>query len=297
MIASVPHGSNTDVVEIPPLSPTSSRTRHARFHDSAADAARLAQALKGNKSPDIGPLIEILPALTQEQILDLRVEYKKLVKTGSERKGVNIAKHTKLRLKDEEPAFLKACYATALGQWESEAYWANFWYQGEKSRRELLIESLMGRTNAEIRAIKEGFSDKKYSDSLTKCMKMELKEDKFKKAVLLVLEERKMEDRHYTIDNRLVEEDVREPYKAVKAKRGGETAMIQIIVLRSDSHLREILKVYERSFRANFAREMLKKSGNLVVRICQLYCRDNSNNLPGRALGSYPQWCDQQTSP
>jgi hypothetical protein len=267
MIASSRHGSNADVVEINPLSPTSSRTRHARFHDMAADAARLAKALKGNKSPDIDPLIEILPALTHEQILDLRVEYKRVVKTGPEKKGVNIAKHIKLRLKEEEPPLLKACYAVALGQWESEAYWANFWYQGEKSRRELLIESLMGRTNKEIAAIKDGFSDKKYSDSLTKCMKMELKEDKFKKAVLLVLEEKRMEDHPYSIDRRLVDDDVRELHKAVKAEKGGETTMIQIIVLRSDSHIREILKVYEATYKANFAREMLKKSGNLVVRI------------------------------
>src|SRR5882757_1513079 len=102
---------------------------------------------------------------------------------------------------------MKACFACSLGKWESEAYWANFWYQGEKSRRELLIESLMGRTNREIRAIKDGFSDKKYSDSLTKCMKTELKEDKFKKAVLMVLEEKKMEEpRPGYIDRELVED-------------------------------------------------------------------------------------------
>lgn len=267
MIAAGRHGSNADVVDIGPLSPTSARTRHARFHDMGADAARLAKALKGNKPPDIDPLIEILPALTQEQILDLRDEYKRLVKTGADKKGVNIAKHIKLRLKEEEPQLLKACYAVALGQWESEAYWANFWYQGEKSRRELLIESLMGRTNAEIAAIKDGFSDKKYSNSLTKCMKMELKEDKFKKAVLLVLEERRMDDHPYSIDRRLVEDDVRELYKAVRSEKGGETIMIQIIVLRSDSHIQEILKVYEASFKSNFAREMLKKSGNLVVSV------------------------------
>lgn len=275
MIATSRHGSNVDVAEMTPLSPTSSRTRHARFHDMAADATRLAKALKGNKSPDIDPLIEILPALTHEQILDLRVEYKKLVKTGPEKKGVNIAKHIKLRLKEEESPLLKACYAVALGQWESEAYWANFWYQGEKSRRELLIESLMGRTNEEIAAIKDGFSDKKYSDSLVKCMKMELKEDKFKKAVLLILEERRMEDHPYSINRRQVEDDVRELHKAVKAEKGGETTMIQIIVLRSDSHIREILKVYEASFKANFAREMLKKSGNLVVCISSVTCVRN----------------------
>jgi len=178
---------------------------------------------------------------------------------------VNIAKHIKMRLKEEDPSLMTACYTTALGRWESEAYWANFWYHGDHSRRELLIESLMGRTNSEIRAIKDGFSDKKYSDSLTKCMKQELKEDKFKKAVLLVLEERRMEERPgYSLDRFLVEEDVRELHKSVRAEKGGETAMINIIVLRSDSHLREVLRVYEVSYRANFAREMLRKSTNLV---------------------------------
>ncbi|KAG4410839.1 hypothetical protein IFR04_016021, partial [Cadophora malorum] len=272
MIASHPH---SDINLIEPLSPDSSdddrRTgkksrRTARFHDPEEEATILAKALKGEKrAPDTAPLIEILPGLTHEQILDLRVEYKKIVKTGSEKKGVNIAKHIKLRLKEEDPSLMKACYACALGKWESEAYWANFWYQGEKSRRELLIESLMGRTNREIREIKDGFSDKKYSDSLTKCMKTELKEDKFKKAVLLVLEERKMEERPgYGVDRGLVEEDVRDLYRAVKSEKGGESAMIGIVCVRSDAHLREVLRAYEGTYRANFAREMLKKSGNLV---------------------------------
>ncbi|KAH7317862.1 putative Annexin A1 [Rhexocercosporidium sp. MPI-PUGE-AT-0058] len=272
MIASHPH---SDINMIEPLSPSSSdddrrsgkkSRRTARFHDPEEEATILAKALKGEKrAPDTAPLIEILPGLTHEQILDLRVEYKKIVKTGSEKKGVNIAKHIKLRLKEEDPSLMKACYACALGKWESEAYWANFWYQGEKSRRELLIESLMGRTNREIREIKDGFSDKKYSDSLTKCMKTELKEDKFKKAVLLVLEERKMEERSgHGLDRALVEDDVRDLYKAVRSEKGGESAMISIVVVRSDAHLREVLRSYEANYRANFAREMLKKSGNLV---------------------------------
>jgi len=122
----------------------------------------------------------------------------------------------------------------------------------------------MGRTNSEIRAIKDGFSDKKYSDSLTKCMKTELKADKFRSAVLLVLEEKRMEDYPERVDRRLVEDDVRELNRSLRTEKGGETAMIQIVVLRSDSHLRECLRLYEATYRANFAREMLKKSGNLV---------------------------------
>lgn len=274
MIAQTAH---SDALVLQALDPDSSssdeddrrgkKKRNARFHDPEEEAVTLAQALKGDRrGPDIEPLIEILPALSHEQILELRVEYKKIVKTGPDKKGVNIAKHIKSRMKEEDPSLMKACYACALGKWESEAYWANFWYQGEKSRRELLIESLMGRTNREIQQIKDGFADKKYGDSLTKCMKTELREDKFKKAVLLVLDEKKMEERPgYALDRDLIEDDVRNLYRAVRAEKGGETAMINIIVVRSDAHLREVLKVYESIYRANFAREMLKKSGNLVV--------------------------------
>ncbi|KAF5704113.1 annexin XIV [Fusarium globosum] len=245
------------------------RSRRARFHDSEDITTQLAQALKGSHRPDTEPLIEILPSLTHDQVMKLRADYKALVKTGSERKGVNIAKHIRARLKDEDPLLMKACYSVALGMWESEAYWANFWYQGDKTRRELLIESLMGRTNGEIRYIKDAFTDKKYDNSLVKCMKEELKEDKFKKAVLLVLEERRMEEYdHYgrlvPIDYALVDQDVADLRRSVRSEKGGETAMINIIILRSDSHLRAILQEYERQHRSNFARDALKKSGNLV---------------------------------
>ncbi|KAI0487478.1 Annexin [Xylaria cf. heliscus] len=271
-----PRTSGIDIFE--PLSPGLSdgeggekkARRRARFHHPEEDAERLSQALKGeHRAPKTETLIEILPGLTHEQVIELRSQYKKLVKIGPDKRGVNIAKHIRLRLKDEDPVLMKACYATALGKWESDAYWANFWYQGDKTRRELLIESLMGRTNEEIRNIKDAFSDKKYKDSLVQCMKMELKEDKFKKAVLLVLEERRMEEydgygRPLSIDRRLVEDDVEALYSAVRAEKGGETAMIQIVLLRSDTHLREVLTLYEKVCRSNFARDALRKSGNLV---------------------------------
>ncbi|PHH85717.1 hypothetical protein CDD83_41 [Cordyceps sp. RAO-2017] len=244
-------------------------SRRARFHDAEDIASRIAQALRGDRAPDTQPLIEILPSLSHEQVMELRAEYKQLVKTGSERKGVNVAKHIRARLKDEDGNLMKACYSVALGKWESEAYWANFWYQGDKTRRELLIESLMGRSNYEIHKIKEAFSDKKYDNSLTRCMKTELKEDKFKKAVLMVLDERRMEEydaygRRLPLDAALVDRDVDDLRRAVRADKGGESAMIAIVVRRSDAHLRAVLQEYERLYRANFAREALKKSGNLV---------------------------------
>ncbi|KAI5867775.1 hypothetical protein GGS23DRAFT_194770 [Durotheca rogersii] len=276
LLLAVNDPKNSDLVE--PLSPGLSdgegggdkKRRRARFHDPVDDAARLAKALKGDRSlPDIDPLVEILPGMTHDQLMDLRIEYKRLVKTGPERKGVNVAKHIRARLKDEEPTLMKACYTVALGKWESEAYWANFWYHGDKTRRELLIESLMGRSNYEIAQIKNAFADKKYQDSLTLCMKTELKEDKFKRAVLTVLDLKRMEDvdeygRVIPVDRRLVQDDVEALYKAIQSDRGGESAMIDIVISRSDHHLRDVLKLYERTFGSNFARDALKKSGNLV---------------------------------
>lgn len=277
------HPGEAQVMDVSPIGSDDERSgkrrsRRARFADPQDDAQRLADALKGSKPPRTEPLIEILPGMTHEQVMDLRAEYKRLVKTGPERKGVNVAKHVRVRLKDEDPSLMKACYATALGRWESEAYWSSFWYQGDKTRRELLIESLMGRTNDEIHEIKNSFTDKKYGDSLTRCMQQELKEDKFKKAVLMVLDEQRMDDfdrhgRPLELDYDLVRSDVRTLHKAVKAEKGGESAMIAIVVMRSDSHLREILRVYSEEYRANFARDALKKSGNLVVSLLQIPVR------------------------
>lgn len=270
----LPQHDGNAIIDVAPLSPDGDDARinrRARFHVPEVVAEKMANALKGDRrAPDTDVLIQILPGLSHEEVMELRAQYKALVKAGTERKGVNVAKHIRSRLRDEDPNLMKACYATALGQWESEAYWANYWYQGDKTRRELLIESLMGRTNTEIRLIKDGFHDKKYGDSLTRCMKTELKEDKFKKAVLLALGEERMEDvdsygRPLEVNMKLVDQDVEDLRHAVKSEKGGETLMISIVVLRSDAHLREVLREYSHHYKSNFARDALKKSTNLVV--------------------------------
>ncbi|KAL8971157.1 MAG: hypothetical protein Q9183_001180 [Haloplaca sp. 2 TL-2023] len=232
-------------------------SKRVSFYDPEPDALALAAALK-HSNPDPAPIVRVLPQLSDDHIFELRTEYKKHIKVGG--KGINIAKHIKLKV----PGNLgKAAYAVALGRWESEAHWANFWYQSNSSRRELLIESLMGRTNNEILKIKDAFSDKRYNDSLEKCMQMELKKDKFRNAILLALEEKRMSENE-KLDINLVRRDTQDLHKALTSKEGGETAMINIIVVRSDKHLREVLRTFEASFRKNFAREMIQKSRNLV---------------------------------
>ena len=133
-----------------PLSKKSTlRRKNVSFYNPESDALALAAALK-HSTPETKPIIKILPHLSDDHILMLRTEYKKHMKAQG--KGVNIAKHIKMKITG---SLGKVAYATALGRWESEAHWANFWYQSNTSRRELLIESLMGRTNSEIMKIKD----------------------------------------------------------------------------------------------------------------------------------------------
>ncbi|KAL4925914.1 uncharacterized protein BDV17DRAFT_166021 [Aspergillus undulatus] len=228
-------------------------------YNPTEDALALRDALSRSRNIDTKTLIQILPHLTNHEMLDLRKEYKKHVKISG--KGVNLAKHIRVKLGNS--AIGKVCYATALGRWESEAFWANCYYQLGSSRRELLIESLFGRSNGEMREIKNSFKDSQYADSLEKCMMAELKADKFRTAVLLALEEGRQSECD-TVDTELVHRDVQALHAALISRNGGETGMMYIIVRRSDSHLREVLRAYEKNYNRNFAREMIQKSQNLV---------------------------------
>ncbi|KAF2103968.1 Annexin [Rhizodiscina lignyota] len=240
-----------------PAKEPSGTKRRVTLYDAEKDAKTIAEALNHSR-PDNQPLIEILPTLSHDQLMELRSAYKKVIKVQG--RGINIAKHIKLKTSG---AVGKLMYVLALGRWESEGYWANYWYQSNSARRELLIEALMGRTNGEIKLIKADFQDKRYGDSLTKCMEKELKADKFRTAVLLALEERRQEEADvWPLEYR--NRDVDDLYEALRRREGGETAILQIVIGRSDAHLRQVLRTYERKYQSNFAKDALKKSNNLV---------------------------------
>ena len=275
MPSAVRFSDDSDLDSLPPLSPSlnprndklslaaaassSKKSRRVVIYSPETDATTLATTLN-SRHPSADPVTAVLPPLTHDQILLLRKEYKSQVKIQG--KGINLSKH--LKLKFSPSTFGKAAHVTSLGRWESEAHWANFWYQAHASRRELLIESLMGRSNAEVREVKAAFRDKRYGDDLVRCMEKELRMDKFRVAVLMVLEERRQEEQDvYPPEYR--DRDVDVLAKSIRAREGGESAMLEIIVRRSDAHLREVLRAYQDLYGENFAKAALQKSGNLVV--------------------------------
>ncbi|KAH0353495.1 Annexin, partial [Aureobasidium melanogenum] len=266
--------SSTSKIDFISSNSSSEPKKRARLYDAEKDALALNEAISHHRI-DVDTICNILPNLTHDQVLELRKEYKKHVKVQG--RGINIAKHMKMKLSGN---FGKAVYVCALGRYESEGYWANFWYQSHSSRRELLIESLMGRSNAEIRQITESFKDKRYNDDLVRCMEKELKPDKFRVAVLTALEARRQEESE-VYPRQYVDKDVDVLNRCLTAKEGGESTMLEIVVRRSDAHLREVLKAYERRFGVNFAREALKKSNNLVGEvICHIL--NGAINRPAR---------------
>ncbi|KAK7722448.1 hypothetical protein SLS64_000985 [Diaporthe eres] len=242
--------------------------------DISSVTALIAEALRGPGRVKTADLIDLLPNLHHNDIMNLRTEYKRLVKVGAERKGVNVAKHIRARLKDDDNRLMTAAYATALGMWESEGYWISLSLaMGNEARKghQLLIESLLGKSNTEARLIEDGFRihsnklEREHGTSLESFLDPYLRKGEawFREAVKAVLSGHKMEERDHSgqpqpIDMQLVEKDVDELFEAVAGERGAATTISQIVILRSDAHLREVLTIYQRKYESDFLTDALQ---------------------------------------
>lgn len=250
--------------------------------DISSVTALIAEALRSPGGVKTAVLIDLLPNLHHNEIMNLRTEYKRLVKVGPEHKGVNVAKHIRARLKDDDNQLMTAAYATALGMWESEGYWISLSLNmGNEARKgqQLLIESLLGRSNTEVRLIEDGFRihsnklERERGTSLEGFLDPYLRQGEawFREAVNAVLSGHKMEERDHSgqpqpIDMQLVERDVDDLFEAVAGERGAATTMSQIVILRSDAHLREVLTIYQRKYESDFLADALR--GTMHLRVC-----------------------------
>jgi hypothetical protein len=118
--------------------------RRARVYDATDDALALVDAMAA-RTPNLDTIIDILPLLSHDQMLELRAEYKRHCKVQG--RGINIAKHIKLKTSGN---FGKIAYVTALGKYEGEGYWANYWYQSNSARRELLVSNYPPALNKQL---------------------------------------------------------------------------------------------------------------------------------------------------
>ncbi|KAH9884170.1 hypothetical protein F4778DRAFT_763884 [Xylariomycetidae sp. FL2044] len=219
-------------------------------------AVAIAQALRGAGPPDTWVLIKNLPMLSHDEIMSLREEYRTLVKAGIERKGGDVAKHIRARLQNYNHDLMILCYATALGRWESECAWLQGFDSGDGALHpDRLIQVLMGRTNTEIRMIKSAFKDALYGNNLKDFLEAKVPAviasipgaEEFREALRMVMDKKRMEEldedgQPLPIDEALAKADARILQAVKEDPFGTGTATL---VLRSDSHLRVTLRIYE----------------------------------------------------
>ncbi|KAF8470053.1 hypothetical protein BDZ91DRAFT_792077 [Kalaharituber pfeilii] len=260
---------------VPP--PKKETTEKDESYDPHPHAKELVACLNHTISRiDPGPIIKILPKLTPSQLTALRAEYKRLLHQ------VNIAKHIKMQC--GTGAFGKVAWAVALGPYESEAWFANTWYQKAVTRNELLIEALLGKTVVEIRKIKKGFKDDKYGNSLERAIKNELPSSKFRGLILMVLDtDNGIRDEEPEGDGYMgsvwghhvqtpggikmdkVHDDVRRLNQVLDGRPGtGETVLMEILACRSLAHVREIIRWYRQMYGKDLSKVVIKHSPNLV---------------------------------
>lgn len=253
----------------------------ATYSDPADVVLYFDQALQDSRSVNTANLIDVLPYLHQESVMELREKYKYLVRTGPEHKGVDVAKHIRARLRHSDIKLMTAAYTTALGMWESEGYWIWLALSPDNETRrgpEFLIEALLGRTNREVHQVMNGFRahflelernrGTDMEDYLDDCLRQG--EDWFRDVVVSVVSGSRMEDwdnhgQPRPIDMQLVEKDVDDLFESLAGERTDETTVPRIIVLRSNAHLKEVLKIYQRKYESDLVTDAMQGASKLRV--------------------------------
>jgi hypothetical protein len=224
-------------------------------------ALAISKALSPKDVTDRAPFLRFLPLMDHNAILNLRTEYKKIVQTGG--KGVNVAKH--IRAKLGRGLFGDACYATALGQWESEVFWITASLDESKSNPDyldlpFLTASLLDRDDSAILAIKTAFKSKRYNDDLSKFVVGNLRDETLRLAFNVAL----VGGPDAESGARTVEEDILYLADQLRQYRW-DLAITSILVTRAMPDLRSIWQSLKDRYGLDLLREIEANHGMTVV--------------------------------
>ncbi|OCL13224.1 Annexin, partial [Glonium stellatum] len=222
--------------------------KDVKIYNATEDAIALADALARNPA-DCDVLVDILPALSRDQMFDLRSEYEGYCKT--EEHDGNLAECIKLRVGG---VFGEICYATVLGQYESEGYWVERACSSNLMALSMLGGALFGRPNIEIQEIKDKFRSVKYRSSLTQLVEDRLEVDQARRIALVALAAERQGESD-TRPDEYRDSDVDELHRAIDGRY--DSQLLWRIMLRSDAQLREVLKEYTRKYRINLPLKIL----------------------------------------
>ncbi|KAK6496434.1 hypothetical protein TWF481_002452 [Arthrobotrys musiformis] len=251
-------------------------------YDPNDHAQILYKALKG-KVADVGAILKVVPFLSGDQMVDLRAAYKKVHPLGN----VNLAKHLKAQLSGK---IQLAAYVTALGPYESESYWSILSNQKANFRHALLIEAIMGREVDDIIDIKQSYRDSKNDHNFERAIKKELAADKatgerFKDLVMLQLDTNTRGlhmdewDKVY-LDK--VRDDAEDLHDALAKDKVDSFAVGKIVITRSTTHLRELMRMYKKLFDGQDLARLIAEKLNGLIGEALLHVLNGVLNKPAR---------------
>lgn len=140
---------------------------------------------------------------------------------------------------------------------------------GPGTKEVVLNDILLGRSNADMKAIKSAFKQT-FGKSLETMVKGDLSM-KTERHFMLVLAANRAED-SAPVDQRQVEDDVQALYKATEGKMGTDEILVcQILTQRNNDQIRAIAHSYKQKFRKDF--------DDVIKSVCS-----NPLHTAGRAL-------------
>ncbi|RDL42172.1 uncharacterized protein BP5553_02151 [Venustampulla echinocandica] len=219
--------------------------------DGVADAETLRKAMKGFGT-DEKALIRVLASKDPLQANVLR-------QTFNYRFSRDLIKDIKSETSDW---FEEGLCALARGPLQQDVYLLHEAMSGPGTNEMLLNDVLLGRSNADIRAIKEAYS-KTYRSNLESDVRGDLSM-KTERHFMMVLAANRNEESAPVIPQQ-IDADVMELYKATEGKTGTDELLVcNILTQRSDAQIRAIAHTYQEKFRRDLETVIKKEfSGHM----------------------------------
>lgn len=221
-----------------------------------ADGCR--KAMKGFGTKE-GPLIQALAKVAPDQISALKQQYQS-----------RHHRHLENDVASEVSGYFEMCLLSILrGPLQQDVWCLNKALKGAGTHEELLDEILIGRSNADINAIKTVYQ-REYRRSLEKDVKDDLSA-KTERMYSMILAGTRQEDSAPVLPQ-AIDADVSEIHRATEARVGAEQLTVcSILTNRSPGQIRAIAQAYERRYRRPLEKVLISEfSGHMEDALVQM---------------------------
>lgn len=221
-----------------------------------ADGCR--KAMKGFGTNE-GALIQALAKVAPDQISALKQQYQS-----------RHHRHLENDVQSEVSGYFEMCLLSILrGPLQQDVWCLNKALKGAGTHEELLDEILIGRSNADINAIKTVYQ-REYRRSLEKDVKDDLSA-KTERMYSMILAGTRQEDSAPVLPQ-AVDADVTEIHRATEARAGAEQLTVcSILTNRSPGQIRAIAQAYEKRYRRPLEKVLISEfSGHMEDALVQM---------------------------